>query len=108
MIEELIPQYHPSTHRVLTRWLETGDTHVRANHLHAAQHYPAFALARAYDVAHPRAIALSYAADVPLEKIRKASRIGIGPEVPASRLRVRMGRKYPIVFVAPEDQKGEA
>lgn len=110
MFVELIQKFHPSTHRALTRWLEIPSyvsekyaESVRANHTHALEHYPAFALASAYDVVHPRAVALSYA-DVSLEKIRKASRIGIGPEVPASRLRVRMGRKYPIVCVAPEEE----
>lgn len=119
MTQQHIQKFHPSVRKAVASWLEHAvhsdgayKEQVAAKKIEAIERYPALALARAFEVAHPRAMALWWC-DVPLEKIRKASRIGIGPEVPASRLRVRMGRKYPIVFVAPEDDptqsaKGDA
>jgi hypothetical protein len=107
MIEELIQKFHPSLHRGVRRWLE-GDCGYSMR-IEMAQRYPALALAFACGVAHWRACDLWFIG-APMEKIRKASRIGIGSEIPASRLRIRLGRKYPIVYVAPEDEpeKGEA
>lgn len=101
MIEELIENYHPDTRRRLRCWFYRDDA--TSMRIEMAQRYPALALAFAYGVAHWRACDLWFIG-APMEKIRKASRIGIGPEIPASRLRIRMGRKYAIVFVAPDEE----
>lgn len=103
MIDHRVQKFHPTVHRALIRWLDHSDKDIAAHRSEVLGRYPALALARSLNVAHYRAIDLWYC-NAPLEKIAKASRIGIGPEVPASRLRVRMGRKYPIVFVVPEEE----
>lgn len=111
-MRRLIEKYHPSVRAALHRWVDDVASIEFSCEQHRQQtlaavkrmleHYPAYAVARAYRVAHPIASGLCFI-NAPLEKIRKASRIGIGPEVPADRIRVKMGRKYPVMFLANQE-----
>ncbi len=106
MIDDVLQDFHPSTRRVLKRWLDCDMKQARVMRFDMAKRFPAYALSSPSGAAHPRACVL-WLCDYPMEKIRKAARIKIGHEVPASRLRIKMGRKWPRVVVVNPNLEDE-
>ena len=114
-IKTAVEKFHPETRRRLSKWMQSWEHCVVGKHdgydygrvgVHTADRYPAFALACAYEVAHPSGI--GYWLDGhPLSKVKSSARIDIGPDVPAERLRVRFGRKWPRVIDGEIDFRDE-